>query len=164
MIDPYVLEKWVWTAADFELMGWHDARVHAIAHIPEEWEFLLDLDYILKWNEPLPPAEHFSFWSAPATLVFQNVSALRIDVEPLSALEIADIRRSDPQPPRDGFHDPTAMHWLWTLEFFNGAIEFRSTGYRQYIRQAPVHNRMQYLALDQRGGFSFDRGHQSPAA
>ena len=45
------LEKAVWTDGDFDRMGWHDARVHAIAFHEDEdnAELLLDLDYIVRW-------------------------------------------------------------------------------------------------------------------
>ena len=164
MTPGYSLEKWIWTEAEFDRMGWHDVRVHALAHIPERWELLLDLDYIFQWNAPEPGATHYTFWSAPATLVFANVTELRIDLEPLSALEIAQVGREDPRTVREGFHDATAQHWQWTLEFLNGAVQFRSTGYTQYVRRAPILNSTQYLTLEVRGGFSFDRTRIDPAA
>jgi hypothetical protein len=72
------LEKAVWTAADFDRMDWHDARVHAITfhEVEQDAELLLDLDYIVRWIDPEPPAEYFSFLVAPATLVFENVWCL----------------------------------------------------------------------------------------
>jgi hypothetical protein len=72
------LEKAVWTDADFVTMGWHDATVHAIAFHEDEQnaELLLDLDYIVRWIDPEPPAEHLTFLVAPATLVFENVWGL----------------------------------------------------------------------------------------
>ncbi len=41
----YELEKWVWSQHDFDLMGWHDATVHAFALVPEQFELLLDIGY-----------------------------------------------------------------------------------------------------------------------
>ena len=82
MTDGCALEKWTWTEEDFERMGWHDAQVHAFAFLPESWELLLDLDYILKWVAPSEGESHYSFWSAPATLIFENVADLKIELEP----------------------------------------------------------------------------------
>jgi hypothetical protein len=52
MAEKYELEKWVWSEADFEEMVWHDARIHAIAFLPDSFEFVLDIDYILRWVQP----------------------------------------------------------------------------------------------------------------
>jgi hypothetical protein len=51
-VEMYELEKWVWSHHDFDVMGWHDATVHAFALVPEQFELLLDIDYIVKWEEP----------------------------------------------------------------------------------------------------------------
>ena len=53
----------VWSDADFEQMGWHDATVWAVAFLatdPRETldssgELALDIDYIVQWIEPVPP-------------------------------------------------------------------------------------------------------------
>ncbi|MFG3498120.1 hypothetical protein [Streptomyces sp. NPDC047928] len=72
------LTKSVWSDADFEAMGWHDATVHGLyvqetdADLPR---LLLDLNYIVRWVHPVRPAKHFSFWISPATLV--QVAATR---------------------------------------------------------------------------------------
>jgi hypothetical protein len=63
-VESHVLEKWIWSHNDYDLMGWHDATVHAIALVPEQWELILDIDYILPWLEPVPPNEYFHFWIA----------------------------------------------------------------------------------------------------
>jgi len=161
MASPYTLEKWIWTTDDFEQMGWHDVRVHALAEESENWELLLDIDYLFKWNEPAPGETYYSFWIAPCTLVFHNVADLHIDIEPISSsvMQISNVSREGPRPPRLGFENQNVQVWNWTMEFFNGATEFESTGYTQFVRQAPVfNNRSQDLTLSERGGFCFDRG------
>src|SRR5260221_10243754 len=90
MDETYELEKWIWTEQDFEEMGWHDCHIYAVAFLPETFEFVLDLDYICKWVNPKPPAENFSFWVSPATLVFENVHDLELDTFDCS-LDIADL-------------------------------------------------------------------------
>src|SRR5215213_10801038 len=104
MTDGCALEKWTWTEEDFERMGWHDAQVHAFAFLPESWELLLDLDDILKWVAPSEGESHYSFWSAPATLIFENVADLKIELEPFPAFELDGIERGDPRAP-DGRED-----------------------------------------------------------
>ncbi|WP_332759649.1 hypothetical protein [Streptomyces sp. MT206] len=78
------LSKSVWSDADFEAMGWHDATVHGLSVQPTNDilpRFLLDLDYIVRWVHPVPPATHFSFWISPATLVFEEVFDLQGDLD-----------------------------------------------------------------------------------
>jgi hypothetical protein len=164
MAEGYALEKWVWTEEDFERMGWHDALVHALSFQPDTWEFLLDLDYILEWVDPAPGESGYRFWSAPATLVFSDVSNLKVELTPFPAFEIADISRSDPQA-TDGREDtPSSVHWVWTLEFHNGQITFRSSGFTQWYRRMPTHNSTQSLSLEERGGMSFHRGRLTEGA
>jgi hypothetical protein len=77
------LSKSFWSDADFEQMGWHDATIHGLyiqqtdAVLPR---LLLDLDYIVRWVQPLPPEKHFNFWVSPATLVFEDVWDLEGDL------------------------------------------------------------------------------------
>jgi hypothetical protein len=158
MPDGYTLEKWTWTEEDFERMGWHDALVHAFSFQPGDWELLMDLDYILQWVDPAPGEGGYRFWSAPATLVFADVADLRIELEPFPAFELADISRSDPQASDTREDTPSSVHWLWTLDFHNGRVTFRSTGFTQSFRRPPVFNSSQSLTLEERGGLSFERG------
>ena len=158
MTGDYVLQKWTWTEEDFERMGWHDAQVHAFAFVPESWELLLDLDYILEWVGPAEGERHYSFWSAPATFFFANVSDLKIELEPFPGFELNNIERSDLKTPDGGESTPSSVHWRWTLGFFNGRVTFRATGFVQHFRLQPVFNTTQSLTLEERGGLSFGRG------
>lgn len=75
---PSGLSKAIWTDADFPVMGWHDCRIRAVSITEYEDDtvpptrLLLDLDYIVRWVDPVPPEKHFTFWIAPATLVFEK--------------------------------------------------------------------------------------------
>ena len=157
--EPYLLEKALWTEADFELMGWHDVFVHALA-FPEPFEFALDIDYIFKWV--LGKDGYYSFWIAPATLVFWNVSELSIRLEPGNGTEILDLRRESAGRPRNAEHISRDQEWKWNVECSSGDIQFRAAGYRQFIRQYPVFQRQQALAIDLRGGYSFSRPTDMP--
>ena len=68
-------EQRVWTDEDFDVMGWHDATVHALAF--ESTTLLLDLDYTLGDDCEADSEEQRSkmpsFWMSPATLVFAAV-------------------------------------------------------------------------------------------
>jgi hypothetical protein len=73
------LEKATWTDADFGVMGWHDAALHALAIEPSPpypGRLLVDIDYIVEWIAPSPSETTFSFWLCPATLVFDQASDL----------------------------------------------------------------------------------------
>lgn len=160
-VRSYKLDKWLWTEADFEQMGWHDANVHAVASLPDAFEFVLDIDYIFEWIHPLPEETYFKFWVAPATLVFENVSELRIDLEPHSGIELQDIQRAESRKPRNADHINHDTEWHWMLDTIAGEISFRSVGYKQYIRRAPILTKHQALEMDVRGGLSFYRGKES---
>lgn len=157
--EKYELEKPVWTAADFEVMGWHDATIWSMAVVGEKFELLFDIDYILRWVHPVPPEQYFSFWVSPATLVFEGVQNIKIDIEidAIQHMEIADIHRVDHiiKPSKD------LNIWKWTIELQQGSIEFYASGYTQYFRRHPSLGRGQVLDLDERGGISFDRNYIS---
>ncbi len=135
-------------------MGWHDCRIHAIS--VGEYEdgtlpparLLLDLDYVVSWVEPVRPARHFTFWVAPATLVFDGAWDIAGEFGPLhELLEIADLHRLEPP---DGRAEP-----CWHLEGQSFDIRLRAGGYRQYLRRAPQHVPQQVLTTAQRGAVSF---------
>lgn len=153
-IEPYSLEKWVWSDEDFHLMNWHDVNIHAIGVALTQWQLFLDIDYIFRWVKPVPTETHFQFWVAPATLVFENVSDLKInfDVGSFQEITLDGIERNNPHIPNG-----VITVWDWLLESHQGSITFSGTGFKQYIRAAPVLGEMQSLEVNQRGGFSFSR-------
>ena len=149
------LDKATWTDADFEEMGWHDCRIHAVSigeydddTLPPA-RLLLDLDYIIQWVDPALFRRHFTFWISPATLVFEQAWGIEGELGPLhEMLEIADLHRLDPP---DDNSDP-----LWHIEGQNFSIKVRSAGYTQYLRRPPQHVRGQILTPAERGRLSFD--------
>jgi hypothetical protein len=152
----YTLEKPVWTEADFEQMGWHDVCLHAFALRPEIFELWLDIDYIFAWAAPKSEEKYYSFWVAPATLVFENVYGIKIDIESQGGeMSLQDIKRSDPRAPQNVAKNQT--EWLWLLDFNQGEINFRSVGFSQFTRRSPFFGRSQRLTQEQRGGVSFGR-------
>lgn len=140
----YELEKRLWSDENFEQMGWHDCLIYKI-RVTENVE--LDLDYILKWNEPELEGFSFTFWVAPATLVFRQVKnfTCELDTSFHDAVEIQDIKR---QMTENGL--------LWTIATHQGDFQFFSEGYRQYIRQDPFFEFGQNISFTERGGFSLE--------
>ena len=163
-VEEYKLEKWIWTEVDFEVMGWHDCQIHAMAFYPEEFEFALDIDYIFQWVEPQPGERYFKFYVSPATLVFKNVHDLEFDIDSYSGkLEIDNIRREDKAAPINAEFIGKATEWLWTVECQEGEIRFRSVGYEEFIRAAPQLTPTQSFDRKTRG-VSFARGKLNSSA
>ena len=138
----YKLEKRVWTDADFEQMGWHDCNIYKM-RLTEDLE--LDIDYIFQWNKPDLEGLPFTFWIAPATLVFKSLQNLTFDfdINFENAFEIEDIEKEDEN--------------RWTIITQQGDIQFNSKGYEQYIRQEPFFEFGQTISYIERFGHSLDR-------
>lgn len=153
----YRPEKLLWTEADFETMGWHDATIHAVAFPLEDFEIAFDIDYIFKWIDPTAGQTHFRFWVSPATLVFRSIHGLHIDLDPGQELTMQDIDRADPLTPGSARHIGQDTEWQWRIRCNEGEISFRACGFTQYIRQSPRFGKHQTLSLEERGGCSFDR-------
>jgi hypothetical protein len=141
----YELEKKIWSDKDFEQMGWHDCRIYKI-RLTEDLE--LDIDYILQWNKADLEGMPFTFWVAPATLIFKNIKDLRLDIDTAfdDAIEIQDIERTQ----KDNVN-------RWTIITQQGDFEFISDGYEQFIRQEPFSEFGQTISFIERNGSSLDR-------
>jgi hypothetical protein len=138
----YQLEKRIWTENDFEKMGWHDTTIYKV-RLAEDLE--LDIDYILQWNKPELEGIPFTFWVAPATLVFKEVTNLNFEFatnfeEPF---EIDDIERTSEN--------------YWTIITRQGAFQFSCKGFEQFIRQEPFFEFGQTIAYNKRNGYCLDR-------
>ncbi len=141
----YILEKAIWTDADFDQMGWHDAQIYKL--VINKGRLLLDIDYIFKWNQPEVEGLSFTFWVAPCTLVFKDISQLdfEMDVFQKDVFEIEDIVR-----------ESNADVDRWTIITQQGAMAFNSNGYTQYVRQTPVFEYGQTLDYVTRNGYSVE--------
>jgi hypothetical protein len=113
MTQDYEVEKWIWTEDDFDIMGWHDSKIHALAFVPEDFEIAFDIDYIFQWIHPKPNETYFKFWVAPATLVFENVHDVEFDIESYNGdLEIDGVTRKDPGKPLNAQFIGKDVDWL----------------------------------------------------
>jgi hypothetical protein len=141
----YELEKQIWTDKDFEQMGWHDCRIYKM-HVSKNLE--LDIDYIFKWNEPELDGIPFTFWVAPATLIFKEIKNLTIELDTAfeDAVEIQDIER-------EKINDE--MHW--SINTHQGDFKFVSNEYEQFIRQQPFFQFGQTIPFVERNGLSLER-------
>ena len=153
-MSTFDIEKTVWTDADFEVMGWHDCHIHSIGFQPGAWTLLIDLDYIFKWVEPQSPDEYFKFWIAPATVVFENAHAVRIDIESTSGeIEIAGLTRGEPRETPNG----EVKERRYSIGCQEGVLELWATGFKMIVRRAPCLRSAQSLDHDERGSNCFDR-------
>jgi hypothetical protein len=112
---------------------------------------LLDLDYIVQWVGPQPPATTLSFWICPATLVFDLASDLTTDIDVRGwsfQLSLHAIARSAPD--ERGFSD-------WSLSGDNFTIALNARGFTQYLRRPPIGSDDWFLSAGERGGLSFDQ-------
>jgi len=150
----YQLEKPIWTEADFDQMGWHDCRVHAVCFDPARYRILLDIDYIFAWVSPAPDSKYFSFWISPSTMVFDNICDVKIEIESEN-IEILGIERFDAGRPKNAEFIGKDRQWRWVFDTSAGEFSFTSVGYTQFTRRSPQHINQQYFELSQRNGVSF---------
>lgn len=144
-MTDYELEKWIWTEKDLGQMGWHDATVYGI-RLNQNLE--LDIDYIFQWNQPDIEGFHFTFWVAPATLVFESPKDLSFELTQSfnnKWLDIQDIEMNESGENRQ-----------WTIIMQQGEISFKSDSFKQVIRKRPSLQLGQAIPYDERGGHSFD--------
>jgi hypothetical protein len=129
----------IWTEADFDQMGWHDATIHGIAFLNDTFELAFDIDYIFEWVQPVAPDPGFRFWVAPCTLVFTNVIDLAVDLKPYAEVSIDSVSRNDPGVPLNAEYIGRRIDWRWIVACAGGTVTFRAAGYTLYVRQAPTH-------------------------
>ena len=155
MVERYNLEKWIWSDEDFEKMGWHDCKIHAVAFDEFNYKLLLDIDYIFKWAGPEEDG-YYRFWISPATLIFENVYDLDLDLGCRLGMIIENLERINPSKPKNSDYIRKDIEWKWIFQTANGQISFKSVGYNQYIRKAPIYKKNQEIQYEERGGYSFN--------
>jgi len=141
----YKLEKSIWTEKDFDQMGWHDNRIYQIS-VTED--LALNIDYIFQWNKPELEGLSFTFWVAPATLVFKKTQNLSFDLDTAfdSTIEIQDIER-----------EILENDTLRIIITHQGNFQFISEGFQQFIRQEPFFQFGQTISFLGRFGRSVEQ-------
>jgi hypothetical protein len=153
MQNEYKLEKAEWNEKDFDVMGWHDAKMHSFAFDPDKFELIFDLDYIFEWIKG--EDQFYSFWVSPVTMVFENAFDVKVELEigSIYELEIADIKQVPLGKTPNEEHD----QFRYEIECQNGSISLTATGFKMYVRKHPLYTASQSLSLQERGGLSFGR-------
>lgn len=153
-MSVYELEKEVWSEADFDLMGWHDASIWSMVSNAEQFEYLFDIDYIFKWVNPKENETYFKFWVAPVTMVFENAFDVKIDIESQQGLiEVAELHMENPELTPNGKFTSHS----YRFECQEGEISLKATGFKMYVRQKPKLIQGQSFELEERGGVNFGR-------
>src|SRR5690606_3449693 len=122
-------------------------------------EFVLDIDQILAWSQRENENERFAWWVSPATLVFQEISDLKLQVDNKIRVSdppaISELTREILEATETGIRNQV---WNWSITLhWGGLITFQAPGYTQYTRNKPVLLKSQKLTMAQRGGVSFQR-------
>jgi len=153
-LHNFELEKLIWTEDDFGKMGWHDATIWSSFSKIDDFEFILDLDYIFKWVKPSGGSEYFKYWVSPVTLVFKNVSSVKFDIDSQQGdIEVDDLLMEKPEVTPNG---KFTSH-IYRFVCHEGSIEIRATGFEMYVKQLPKLQGSQCFTLEERNGISFER-------
>jgi hypothetical protein len=146
----YKLEKPIWTDADFARMGWLDCQIWSSYADDLRSEFVLDIDYIFHWQDQCPRTSYYKFWVSTATLVFESVNGVRMQMDSGSgAMEVENRFREEPVT------NPTQKQYRFKCG--QGELCIQASGYTMYVRQLPQLIEGQYFTFEERGGISFAR-------
>ena len=139
----YSLDKWVWTEADFDQMGWHDATIYAM-QFGKDISF--DIDYIFEWVQA-DKDDFFSFVIAPVTLVFPEPQRVvfSINFRFGQELKIEDIHS----------RATAAGSMEWYIETHQGDITITADSFRQVVQRYPTLQTGQRIMPEERGEPSF---------
>jgi hypothetical protein len=141
--------KNIWTELDFEEMGWHDSHIYSIQYDADSFRLSLDIDYICEWIKS-EDEKSFQFYVVPATLIFENVWDLKIEIEPISFLEINEIVKENPRSPKNAEFVNNKLEWDWNIDVFTGTIGFKAIGFVQKFRKKPILQKSQTLPITER--------------
>ena len=96
------------------------------------------------------PGQAFSFWIAPATLIFEDAWSFEAEVSEYSEIHLAldRIQRSEP--------DQFGRRW-WTLDGHQFTARLLAPGFTQVLRNEPIASHRQSLSIEERGGHNFSK-------
>ena len=135
-------------------MGWHDNTIWSMLANIDDYEYLIDLDYIFKWVSPKKEEACFNFWVAPVTMVFGNAHDVKINIEsPQGYIEIEGFHMKNPTLTPNG----KVTEHTYRFDCQEGEILLKATGYKMYVRQKPKLLQGQCFDLKERNGVSFGR-------
>ena len=150
----FELTKVIWTQDDFEIMGWHDSKIWGFLSNPDDFEYLIDLDYIFKWEHPKEGETYFKFWVSPVTMAFENAWDIKFDLHSQQGvIEIANFHMENPRKTKNG----KFTEYSFRFECHEGEISLNATGFKMFVRKFPQLQQGQSYEYAERGGVNFDR-------
>ncbi|HPO12823.1 MAG TPA: hypothetical protein PLI09_05215 [Candidatus Hydrogenedentes bacterium] len=148
------------TEADFQDLSWHDCTLWGLAiraGDPEEndWtrQLVLDIDFIVEW---LDKAGKLDFLVAPATLTFEEVNNLHVqvdfeEIEGVNTLNEISMDRIERKKHGSQCIGKPCYSWTIHLNGPKGLIRFDASGFTQVLESDPVSNgNRQSLSLSKR--------------
>ncbi|WP_444918337.1 hypothetical protein [Microbulbifer sp. JMSA003] len=119
---------------------------------------MIDLDYIFQWIHPREGETYFKFWVAPVTMVFENAYNILLDVESRQGeLEVADLHMVNERKTKNGRFD----EYDFRFDCQEGEFKISATGFKMYVRKAPILQGGKALNYKLRGGIDFSREYSS---
>lgn len=150
--------KRIWDGNDFDHMNWHDCKVYAMAFNEEDFELLLDIDYIFKWEPPSTGEGNYKFWVSPVTLVFYNIWDINLNISSSLDLVIENIVKGEnAMTPKNVKYIKWEFEYNWEINMNVGDICFKSVGFEQYVRREPILIDHQKIGCKEREGISFEK-------
>lgn len=149
------MHKEMFNTDEFEAMEWHDCKIYAIAFDETNFLLLIDIDYIFEWIKS-ETGGNYNFKVSPAILVFENVWNLNIDIDSSLSLDIDEISRSNPRPPKNAESIKKEFEYDWIIQLQQGELSFSSVGFKQIIKKEPIIIDRQNIGLGDRGGIDFN--------
>ncbi len=148
-----------YTEVDFEHLSWHECHLWGLAFHAGDAndlasELVLDIDFIVE-RIGGPDGKTARFRVAPASLVFEEVTDLRIGLDwgtsgfPLS-INPPSIDSIARECVPDRMVYPARPYYRWQIRFGwppGAEIVFKSVGFRQTLRADPVDSETQYLGF-----------------
>jgi len=118
--------------------SFHDCHVHGLYWRRDRFTFSMELQYILKWIQPIDGSSDYRFLISNGRVTFRNVDDLKVSMDWSGAAldsQIASVRVLEKRTTPNGqaqrnfeieFADPDAIVSLW------------STGYEVQLLEEPV--------------------------
>lgn len=143
-----------WGIDDFDSLPWHDVHVHgmrfaAFSDAYGSAELVLDVDYILKWEQS---GNGFLFTVCPAELVFHGAFGLKLELDyatpsaGMCPFSIDGIERT----PMDLPSGARTYRWHIPINWPSGSLKFDALTFTLTLVGAPTVQSSQFLPSEKR--------------
>jgi hypothetical protein len=136
-----------------DVESFHDCKIYALKFNDENFELLLDIDFISKCQKGIN--DEYNYWVSSSTLIFRNVYDFNLTTFSLD-LVIQEISKENAIKPKNNKHILDLFEYDWDIETLSGNITFKSTGFELYLRKPPILLEHQTINFVERGGISLN--------